>query len=86
MYGLLIANVIALEQPLAECRGVGFKASHLRAFLEPILCPLIKISRMEGLTLFVGELFPGDGAWVDTSASKPCCSMSAQVHDCSRST
>ena len=50
LYGLLIANVIALEQPLAERRGVGFNASHLRALLEPIPCPLIKIGRTEGLT------------------------------------
>ena len=50
LYGLLIANVIALEQPLAERRGVGFNASRLRALLEPIPCPLIKIGRTESLT------------------------------------
>ena len=85
-YGLLIANVIALEQPLAECRGVGFNASCLRALLEPIPCPLIKISRMEGLTLFIRELFPGYGAWVDSSAPEPCGGMAGKVHNRSRST
>ena len=51
-YCFLIINVIALKELLAEGHGVGLDAGCLSEFFQPVSCPLIKISRMEGTTQF----------------------------------